>query len=446
MIIRQRIQRCILDLFWNLCEPLLSEQPWPQCPASSIRQVPEDSQVVLDRMIQHAGEDLLVQHGIAVRNSEGAMTLHQRLAPGTGPILALTDGAGSLPFDVLLPTGLLAGDDLTIRALVHDHRFAADMNTLAGVVLLVPLMQDVVTCRALGIAAASVDEINRMNIARLRDLGVIVGSRSSDPPAEITAVVGECDARTSNADDSSSPAGTQREGHLERTDEEIDQIPLPTGLSVDLLIAGWSFSLHERVADDQLRPLIARLIDAQQFLSIDFSRIGVWLPTQHSIDRLEFCWELQDREAVVATIVESLRDDCHELSSVLKREIAPVRPPQTFLEARAALQRGLQDDVGSEDERRQAMADYASRIEREVTFPLQQRGMTHPDPVVGMFLVEFGNIATQCQYLAPFLQHRLMREITDPGRRNDDEFDRGQKIYQQWTDRLIRLGREIRRE
>jgi hypothetical protein len=232
------------------------------------------------------------------------------------------------------------------------------------------------------------------------------------------------------------------------SDDGFDVIDLSSDdlLPVDIIIVGWSFALHQRISGEQLQRVIARLANAQRFMSIDLSGVGVWIPEAGDVEEMLFCWELRDRDAVRNTVLNSIRSACYSLSAAMSGEIGAWQTPDTYLEARSALWRSLRNSAEVPADRGALIEIFEDILQRQTIDPLMEAAVNDPDPARGALRMELANISSLLQSQAPFLQHDLIQaSIQAESRDKRGTAERSIRTRMQLIDRLVRIVRELRR-
>ena len=110
MMRRNRSHREILSRLWDRLEAVQDEQGWLACDAWPRRRVPDEPRGVLDALAGEFDPQRLVDSGVADQRGDGPMTMSRRLAPGVTTLFPLWEAEGAMPFDALLPDGLLPID------------------------------------------------------------------------------------------------------------------------------------------------------------------------------------------------------------------------------------------------------------------------------------------------------------------------------------------------
>jgi len=130
MIRRNRSHREILSRLWDRLEAVQDEQGWLACGEWPRRRVPDEPRGVLDALAEEFDPQRLVESGVADQQGDGPPTMSRRLAPGATTLFPLREAAGAMPFDALLPDGLLLlGEEPPACAVAHDYRVAAAIPT-----------------------------------------------------------------------------------------------------------------------------------------------------------------------------------------------------------------------------------------------------------------------------------------------------------------------------
>ena len=232
------------------------------------------------------------------------------------------------------------------------------------------------------------------------------------------------------------------------TDQSLDIVDLPDDdvLPLVLIFAGWSFARERDLPGQQLRGLVARLAQAERCLTINLGGLGVWIPTQDDGERIRFCREMGDRDALTEAVLASVEGSCYALADVATGRIAPWQNPSTYLTARSALSRSLRDTDSVPMDRGELVEGFQRLLQAEIIEPLLEDAVNHPDPIVGALQMELANISSLLQSQAPFLQQDLsqadgQRESRDMGATLQQSI----RIRMQLVDRLLRLARELRR-
>ena len=340
MIHRNRTHRLILALLWNELESHVVVQPWLDLDCAPVRQVQADINELIRRLALQVGDQNLIDAGVATRNDDGILSATPQLQPGVEPLIGLFAAPGATPFDVLLPSGLLLGSEMPAYAIAHDYRIAELLQSSSGLMLLVPTLDDVMICHALGLAAAPITGIEYISTEHLRAVGELLGARPlqlspSTEQVSSTANAGieNCDVGQGPTNDvqAEDPSTAARGG----TDEgNYDCIDWPEASSVmDFVISGWSFVRQQHVPGEQLQRVIGRFEKAQRHLPIDLSGVAVWIPTPNDKECMEFCWELRDRTEFVDAVLESVGRASHILAIAVSGEITAWQTTTTFVDA-----------------------------------------------------------------------------------------------------------------
>jgi hypothetical protein len=107
------------------------------------------------------------------------------------------------------------------------------------------------------------------------------------------------------------------------------------------------------------------LAQAQEYLGLDLTSIGVWIPGRREVERIKFCWGLEGRHAVFGAILDSVSRSSYAIRPDARCPIRPRRRPRNCVEARAALLGALQTHGKGSDEVRRALHEYLGRFEKE---------------------------------------------------------------------------------
>lgn len=460
MIRRNRSHREILGRLWDRLEAVPNEQGWPASGEWPRRRVPDEPRGILDALAEEFGPERLVESGVADRQGDGPPTISSRLAPGATTLFALWEDEGAMPFDALLPDGLLLGEEPPACAVAHDWRAVAAMRSSDGLLLLVPTMEDVAYGLGLGQVTVPLAGIDRLDLAGLRQIEAL--TRASSPPplpcpeepaagAERVPVNGNTSPDAPRQDtpetDAAQHAGVGQQAPEEPPPEDgVDVIATPAGaFPVELVIAGWSFARRQPVPEEELRRLISRLADAQRFLRIDLSGVAVWIPSQADVDRIQVCCELGDRDALRDAVLESIHGACYELSAVASGDIAPWQTPGTYLDARSALWRVLRRPDSAPASHCELIETFDHQLQRQVIGPLIAAGVSHADPIHGVLHIAFAETTHLLQSQAPFLQRDLIEAgIQADPRARPGTLESGLRCHLQLIDRLVRIARELR--
>lgn len=462
MIRRCRAHREICRRLLDRLAIVQDDLDWPPSENYERRRLPENVHELVNDLVEECGEEQLLGSGLAARDREGALTASLRLAPSGAIVIPLFQSADWLPVDVLLPDGLLLGDEALPYVAVHDYRLAAAIGSSNRVLLAVPTLEDVLTCQALGLAAVPFAGMDCLDLIELRQLEEVtrarIGLRWPEAPEE-TADDERSSAGVGLPPEVRDPGATEPQA-MEHpglnhdpavdapSDDGLDIIGLAADdlLPVELIIAGWSFWLQERVPQEQIQRAILRLANAWRFLSIDVSGVAVWVPNPGHMERISFCWELRDREAVRSAVLTSIGEACYSVSAAASGAIGPWQTPSTYLEARSALSRGLRAGESAPVDRSELAEVFERLLQRQIIDPLLEGGVNHGDPVVGALRMELANISSLLQSQAPFLQHDLMQAgIRVKSRDKRGTLENSIRIRMQLVDRLIRIVRELRR-
>ena len=454
MILRNRIQREVLRRFWERLEDDQDVPSWPVAATDEIRRVPENTSDLIGGLVAEFTLEQLIDTGIAELGGEGGLEISRRLTAGTRRLLVLRDTDDAPPFDLLLADGLLLGEESPAYAMAHASRSASEGCSIEGTLWLVPSVEDVVICRALGMAASTtvgLENLGHSELRRFEEL-IAIPAQLLSPPAEIDEVTDEI------CTDSETP-NTERETHWasnteavqsaeeETSESNFDTISLNNNLlPVEIIVSGWSFALQQPLPAEQIQRRIARLSGAEQFLSRDLSGVAVWIPMHRDIDRLLFCWNLRDRDAFVNSLAKSVQEACFGLSAVVSGEIVPWNRPSTYLSARSALMSSLRSQRADPECQRQAIDTFEQFLQHQIIEPLVEAGVNNPDPILGALRIEFANTSALLQSQAPFLQHDLIQASVQASSRDKRaNLDGSIRLRMLLVDRLVRIARELRR-
>ena len=462
MIRRNRVHREALCRFWGRLDTVQRNQSWPASDGWELRQLPTNTSELLRDLLDEFGQEQLIESGIAEQETEGQLTMSGRLASGSAALWALADAEGGRPFDVLLPDGLLLGDEAPLYAAIHDYRMENAVRASEGLLLLVSTLDDTAFCHAFGLAAAPIAGMEQLNLCQLRQIEELTSEPDQLP------LIGETEEPTADvteSDDAESASDTQNPGmsgnHSAARSEIADDIreECPSDdlnsvidlasddvLPLEIIFAGWSFARQQDLSGEHLREAIARLANAQRHLSVDLSGVAVWIPSQDDIASMRFCWEMRDADAVKQAVLESVDRACYNLAAVSAGEIAPWQTPGTYLEARSALSRGLRETNGISMDRSELVRAFEHLLQSQIIDPVVENGVNHRDPIVGALHMELGSISFLLQSQAPFLQHDLMQaglQVESSDKRA--ALDSSIRIRMQLVDRLVRIARELRR-
>jgi hypothetical protein len=452
MILRNRIHREIVGALWGTLRIQDEVVRFARSGDVQFRQLSDDPTMLVRRLGETFDESDLVTAGIAARNNGGQLTASPRLLVGAAPVMALFVQNDLTPFDLLLPDGLLLGNELPLYAMVHDHRIQDLLHASKSAFLLVPTIEDVVSCIALGLAAAPTSGLERLNRDHFQSIAEVTAGRSIalSTPAQSIGTSAMHDPISTTVHD----GALAEEGYMEgiqhgpaRTD--IDQIECPRELpAVDLVFSGWSFSLQRRVPGELLQRVTQRLAQGQQHLTeVDLTGIGVWVPTLRSAECLKFCWELHDQTALFNAVMESVGNgDLYDLGAAASGNIPLWQASQSFVEARRALWHRLHDSHLDPHELQAEIEAFESHLQREVVEPFMTNGMRAGNPIRGTLHMEFGQLSAILQCQAPFLQHDLVRAALRPESGElRSRLDQSVSMRMTVVDRLLKIARELLR-
>ncbi len=462
MIRRNPEHRGICRRFLDRLDIVQDDQDWPAAEDFEQRFLPENADELVNVLAEEVGEEPLIDSGIAALDGEGSLTASLRLASSGAILIPIFQAADRLPVDVLLSDGLLLGGEAPAYVAVHDYRLAAAMRSSSRVLLVVPTIDDVVTCQALGLAAVPVAGMDCLNLIGLRQLEELTSTPNQlllpetiEQPVEgersSAVAVSSSGVRNPEMCESAAVQHTAPDHDTAEdapSDDGFDVIDLSSDdlLPVDIIIVGWSFALHQRVPGEQLQRVVARLANAQRFVSIDLSGVGVWIPEAGDVEKILFCWELRDRDAVRNTVLKSIRSACYSLSAAMSGEIAAWQTPDTYLEARSALWRSLRNTAEVPAGRGALIEKFEDLLQRQTIDPLMEAGVNDPDPACGALRMELANTSSLLQLQAPFLQHDLSQaSIQAESRDKRGTLERSIRTRMQLIDRLVRIVRELRR-
>jgi len=423
-----------------------------------LRHLPAQSERLFLELLEEFGMDELQQAGVAVRGEDGVPTMSLRLAGTAVSALPLMDVIGGPPFDLLLPDGLLIGNESPFWAVAHDYRIAHHLRHSDGLYLLVPQLEDVLACHYLGLAAAPllgtmpltrsglqyIEELTRpAETARLLEsvetpMTDDATDRGPQPVQEI---------EEAGVGDSQSSENTSAESEsLSADDFDLIDLQVDEPLNIDLIVTQWSFFEAQLAAERPFREFVAELSRAERYSTADLNQVAIWIPNTHDQERFCYARSIEDRELERTAVLQSLEDRCYSIPTDQSHQIEPWRTPNTFCESRAALYRTLRDPYAGSDERNEAMNAYLLFLERELIGPLIQDSIGHRDRISTLLKLEAANIALFLQSHAPILQ----AEITHAGFGTAvDQFmenvERRVRTHVQMGGTLIRIYRELHR-
>lgn len=461
MILRNHATR---ELCRRLLDRLEIVEDDQDCPASEDyekRRLPENADELVNGLAEEFGEEQLIDSGIAVLDGEGLLTASLRLAPSGAILIPLFQAADRLPIDAVLSDGLLLGDEAPPYVAAHDGRLASAMRSSNHLLLVVPALEDVLACECLGMAAVPFAGMDRLNLIELHQLEEITSSSSQLLLPETIEQTAEGDCSSAAADSSDvlnrgmpEPRATQQvaldhdaaDDVLSEDGFDVIEFPFDDSLPLEIIISGWSFARQQSLPEQEIQRLISRLAGAQRFLSIDLSAVAVWVPRPGDIQRISFCWDVRDRDAVRNAVLESISGACYSLSAAVSGRIALWQSPGTYLKARSALSRGLRNTENVPMDRSELVEVFEHCLQSQIIEPLLEDGVNHRDPIVGALHMELANISSLLQSQAPFLQHDLMQAgIRVESRDKRGTLERSIRIRMQLVDRLVRIVRELRR-
>lgn len=412
--------------------------------------------------------------------ADGSLRLSPRFAHEYGPFIALrSPAAASSPFDVLGGCGLALGGELAAEAVREDARYAQMLDASGRALLAVPSMDDVLAARQIGIAAIPWHGLVVEKLECLRDLERLTGGGRRWPLADgaafqltdegdtepgagstawgsgSSASLGALELSTAGRTESASlpapplaagslgePPGAQEAVNLcDPADDR--EIPASAPEPIELILAAWSFSRRDAIPVEQLRSMTSLLAQAQECLGLDLSGIGVWIPRQREVKRLEFCWGLEDRDTVFSAIVDLLGNSTYIVFPEVDRQIGPRRGPRDFVEARAALLVALQSHGKGSEEVRRSLHEYFGCFEREYGARLMREAASR-GVARRALMIEFAEQFRVFLTVSASLQQDLAYGLYEAEAGENRALINNQgKFFLQVADRVFKHGREL---
>ena len=432
MILRAPSHRTALRQFQERCTEPQPATDWPQAESDCVLQLRPDAVSILQADVAGREQQAWEACGLLEQNGDGRFEFVDRLSDGFIP---LWEADSATPFDLLLADGLLLGEETPAYAVAHDARTADRLARSEGMLCLVPTLQDMRYCAALGMAAATTPGREQLALPQIRQLEQLSRPRALSQDRDIT----EPAASTPGSGDLSAEAVASTAG--------TDQIslPLPEEIPVELLLSAWSLAADQPTDGELVRLLADRLAGAQRCLGLDLSGIGVWCPTAEDTGVLQTCREFRESAALRAAILRSLRSRAFHLEAMSAAPGSPLaRPPADYLSARTVLLEQLRRDPSDLPRMRQAIADYEQYVEQQIVAPLLQQGVQAANPIAGALQLEVAQVSGLLQRQTP----ALLREIADVGQaemtdRRRPGLEPNVRLYLQLLDRLVKLAKAL---
>lgn len=421
MILRSPSHRTALRQFHERCTVPQPATDWPQAESDCVRQLRPDAAAILQADVPGPEQAAWEACGLLARSDDGRYRFAARLADGFMPLF---EAGSATPFDLLLADGLLLGEETPAYAVAHDGRTADQLASSEGMLCLVPTLEDMRYCAALGMAAATTPGWEPLTLPQIRQLEQLSRPRPSSLDRGITEP----------AEPVEPTAGT-------------DQIslPLPEDIPVELILSAWSFSAGQPTDLELVRHLADRLARAQRCLGLDLSGIGVWCPTAEDTGMLQTCREFRESAALREAILRSLRSRAFHLEAIGAGSGGPLaRPPADYLTARSVLLEQLRRDPSDLARMRRAIDDYDRYVEQQIVAPLLQQGVQAANPIAASLQLEVAQVSGLLQRQAP----ALLREITDVAQaertdRRRPGLEPHVRLYLQLLDRLVKLAKAL---
>jgi len=141
---------------------------------------------------------------------------------------------------------------------------------------------------------------------------------------------------------------------------------------LSLIFVGSSLATLNVDRPPALAPLTRWLLQAEQSLQWDLSRVHVWLPSNEDLHRIDFCLQADDHEALRRSLLESIE------SSQFMLDVAADDPNEvpsgpTYLEALGRHRRFVEEGKSDSRDGRQARGQLVQAIDDNLIVPMLEQ-------------------------------------------------------------------------
>jgi hypothetical protein len=358
--------------FLKHCRPAHAPQPWRRFLQNADAWMPpHDPPATLAALRQKHGCSKLLSSGLAHRDEDGTLSLHEVFYQYDAAIVPLRTMPQGHPFDLLVDEATCSGR-LPACAAVQDHAIGGRI-AKRGFLFLTFTMRDLLSLRAVGLPAAPAAGLEQLTPQTLGEFRKLAGLAESSHPAPL----GQAPAGSS-----SSPCPTQEEEPAEMPVPQSSD-PATAAAGVDhamvpprLILVGWTPSTLSSERKVLLDRVVQNLINTGHGLGVGLDQVFVWRPAAAEIRRIKYCLTQGKRKDVVKTILVSLDQSAKPLAD------SPHAPKsgRTLSETRVRFQEALLRPGSNPAYRRRRLQAFQQAVDRALVEPLLERAADESDP------------------------------------------------------------------
>jgi hypothetical protein len=395
---------------------------------------PADSSAALAALRQQFDDSELRKAGIVSGDSDDMVVLNPILRDPQTTILALREQAENAPFELVVDQGCLSGR-LPVCAAMQDRRVQQAV-TEAGALVLTFCMEDLAALRQVGIPAMSVHGLADIRREALTEFCRCLQKRRLRPYQQ---------KETPHMREQDPGISAEQRGPTQESEAVTEPSLTPTdrqviGTPPELIFAAWSPARLELVEPGGFQDIASHFAAIEEYVEIFMYDVYVWHPGQEDLDRVRFCLQNGDREAVREALLASMDASVAQINAP-----APVySAPKNLSEAIVQLENVLHSPAPDEDLEKRAWEDYEEQVNSELAMPLLQLAMTVVEPVEQNLMAAAATITRVLHPQAMLVAAKITKGI---GKSGFGEIscvrDKDVKNLLQMTDRLIGLNEEL---
>lgn len=364
-----------LKLLWH-CPLLHLGGAWESWPCDDmVRTVPPDFSELYHEIAADRSEEELLDAGVAQRQADGSLAPAAGLLEAGKPLIFLSKPGTEMPDSVLTTAGCLRPGQLPLLASLDDAvtQQAIDFHKR---LLVVPFVEDVIVCRALGLPATLAAGLDRVDPSLFQTLC----DRCHWVPFPVLP-----DDPLDAVDD------------LDDFDKQVD----PT-----VLLVNWSPATLSRAEPPGMDAVVAHLRAMMKSFRIDSMDVGLWDPDQAFVDgfaaRLKFGRPEIDPKTLLAEVEGSFVDPLNDpLRSPPPRQLPSSFAMAAELHRRA--QAAARSGLATTEVLQRTRADYDEVLNQMVSRLVQPSASPEAQNRQAAQMV----ISRTLHQIAPSLDHTL---------------------------------------